>query len=243
MKNFILSILLLFPCFAFAENVEIALEKAPIHATDKASINRGAKYFASICMACHTLIYLRYDKVAQAAGITLERMPIKVKQWPNGITPPDLSLEANIRGVDWIYTYLHSFYQDKSRETGVNNLIVPNTAMAGVLIPLQGQQEKVQDVRSSRGIFFPEYQWYDVLEITQPGSMTAQQFDAMVTDIVNFLAYAAEPYKVTQHRIGIGVLVFLIILFVLAYQLKTSYWRSLRQSTNDKSEEKNNSLS
>ena len=82
------------------------------------------------------MIYLRYDKIAQEAGITYEKMPINVKTWPYGVTPPDLSLEADVRGVDWIYTYLHSFYQDSSRPTGVNNLLVPNTAMPDIVAAL-----------------------------------------------------------------------------------------------------------
>ena len=40
--------------------------------------------------------------------------PKEAKEW-FGNTPPDLTLEAGLRGPDWIYTYLKSFYIDDSR--------------------------------------------------------------------------------------------------------------------------------
>ena len=224
---FLSMILIFFTENARAENSSIALEKAPTNIHDTASIKRGAKFFASTCMACHTLIYLRYNKVAEEAGITYEKMPVNVKNWPLGVKPPDLSLEANVRGVDWIYTYLHSFYKDSSRPYGVNNLLFPNTAMTGILVPLQGQLEIASDFKLAHGLYAIEPQWYDVLELKSQGSMTPKQFDELTTDIVNFLAYAADPYQVEQHRLGWWVMGFLLILWVLAYFLKQNYWKDV----------------
>src|SRR5690349_5493357 len=121
MKRYIFAFLLaLFSVQVWAEETiqGLVLAKPSINRDDIASIKRGAKTFAANCMSCHTLIYLKYDKIAQEAGITIDKMPINVKNWPYNVTPPDLSLEASYRGVDWIYTYLHSFYQDSSRPTG-----------------------------------------------------------------------------------------------------------------------------
>ena len=133
MRYIVVAILfILFSSPLWAEETSgLVLAKAPIDQSDMASVRRGAKFFATNCMSCHTMIYLRNDKVAQEAGITIDKMPINVKSWPNGITPPDMSLEADVRGVDWIYTYLHSFYKDTTRPTGVNNLLVNNTSMPG----------------------------------------------------------------------------------------------------------------
>ena len=180
-------------------------------------------------MACHTLVYLRYDKVAQDAGITLDKMPINVSNWPFGIKPPDLSLEASIRGVDWIYTYLHSFYQDSSRPTGVNNLLIPNTAMSGILAPYQGDQVLVTN-KVSLGILYNDTNWYDLLVLTKQGSMTPEQFDATMADLVNFLAYAAEPFHEEQRHLGWWVLGFLAVLFVLMYFIKKEYWKDVKKN-------------
>lgn len=232
--NSLLAILLMIfsasPVWAEEGSVEgLMLAKAPIDRSDMESVKRGAKFFATTCMSCHTMIYLRYDKIATEAGITLDKMPINVKSWPYGVTPPDLSLEADVRGVDWIYTYLHSFYQDPKRPTGVNNLLVPNTAMPGILAPYQGEQMLVSAKSEHGNAIFGGVEWYDVLELTKPGTMKSEQFDETIADVVNFLAYAAEPYYVEQHHLGLWVLGFLIILFVMMYMLKSEYWKDVKK--------------
>lgn len=231
--RYILAILLIvFSTHIWAEEGQafdgLALSKAPIDRSDMESIKRGAKFFAANCMSCHTLIYLKYDPLAQEAGITYDKMPVNVKNWPNGITPPDLSLEAEYRGVNWIYTYLHSFYNDPARASGVNNLLVPNTGMPGIIVPFQGQQELSKTPPAS-GVMYHDYKYYDLLVMTKQGTMSPEEFDKTTADLVNFLAYAAAPYHVEQHRIGWWVLGFLVILFVLMYLLKKEYWKDVKR--------------
>lgn len=207
----------------------LILAKAPIDKSDMASVRRGAKTFATTCMSCHTLKYLRYDTLAHEEGITIDRMPLNVKNWPFGITPPDLSLEADVRGVDWIYTYLHSFYKDPSRPTGVNNLLVHNTAMSAILVPYQGEQVLVSDPAANVGAIYKKQEWYSLLVQTKPGTMSPEEFDGMTADLTNFLAYAAQPFYVEQRHIGRWVLAFLAVFFVLAYLLKKEYWKDVKK--------------
>lgn len=208
----------------------LVLTKAPIDRGDIESIKRGAKFFATTCMTCHTLVYLRYNKLAQEAGITYDKMPINIKSWPNNVTPPDLSLEADIKGVDWIYTYLHSFYKDTSHPTGANNLVFPNTAMPDIVAPFQGEQALVENpMRDLLG----HVQWYDAVKLVQQGSMTPEQFDTLTADITNFLAYAAEPFHAEQQKIGLWVIGFLCILFILMYLLKREYWKDVKKHKKD----------
>lgn len=230
MKYFFMALLFLLTPMAFGEEaLNIALEKAPTNIHDKESIQRGAVFFSRNCMMCHTMIYLRYDPLAIKTGVLYSRMPLNVKAWPLNVTPPDLSLEASRRGVDWIYTYLHSFYLDPSRPTGVNNLLFPNTAMPNSLAMYQGQQIKVSFEKAGVKLYSRDYQWYDLLELQTPGSMTSEQFDATITDVVNFLAYAAEPYQEAQENLGRWVIGFLIILFLLIYRLKREYWKQWKK--------------
>lgn len=224
-KYFLVIVFFVFANVAYAQEEEsIALEKAQVNFHDKEALQRGAKYFATVCMACHTLIYMRNDSLAQKAGVTYEKMPTKITNWPNGVKPPDLSLEASRRGVDWIYTYLHSFYTDPSRPTGFNNLLVPKTAMPDMVVAFQGRQVLVP---KEHKVFDHEEQWYDRVQLQAHGSMTPEQFDVMVNDIVSFLAYASEPYKVEQERIGIWVIVYFLILFFFMLALKHAYWKDV----------------
>lgn len=229
MRHILAILLITFSTQVWAEEGTVTglqLAEAPIHRADMESIKRGAKFFATNCMSCHTMVYLRYDKLAQEAGITIDKMPINVKTWPYGVTPPDLSLEADIRGADWIYTYLHSFYQDAERPTGVNNLLVPNTAMPNIVGPYQGEQVLVKNPTPD---LLGHIRWYDAVKLTKQGTMTPEQFDETIADLVNFLAYSAEPFHAEQRNIGFWVLIFLAVLLVMMYFLKKEYWKDVKK--------------
>ena len=231
MRSILATLLVLFSTQIWAESQyeNLVLSKAPIDRNDMASIRRGAKFFATTCMSCHTLKYLKYDKVAQEAGITIDKMPLNVTSWPYGVTPPDLSLEADIRGVDWIYTYLHSFYKDPARPTGANNLLVHNTAMPAILMPYQGVEVLAGNADANIGAIYKKVEWYNLLVQESEGSMKPAEFDATTADLVNFLDYAAEPFHIEQERIGYWVLGFLAFFFVLCYMLKKEYWKDIKK--------------
>ena len=137
--------------------------------------------------------------------------------------PPDLSLIARVRGSDWIYTYLKSFYLDESRPLGWNNKLFPNASMPNVLWELQGLQhaefgeaDKATGERPVLG-----------LKVTQPGQQNAEEFNRSVRDITAFLEYAAEPAALKRQSIGVWVILFLAIFTILAYLLKLEYWRDV----------------
>jgi ubiquinol-cytochrome c reductase cytochrome c1 subunit len=225
MKRYIFTVLLALcstQIWAEGQIEGLQLAVAPINQNDMESIKRGAKFFAGTCNSCHTLIYLRYDKVAKDAGIATNNKPISI----NGVTPPDLSLEASAKGVDWIYTYLQSFYKDPATASGVNNLIFPGTAMPAILAPYQGEQVLVEKPVYD---LLHQVQWFDLIKPIKQGSMKPDEFDNTVTDLVNFLAYAAEPFHQEQERIGYWVLGFLIVLFVLMFLLKKEYWKDVKK--------------
>ena len=47
--------------------------------------------------------------------------PTDAEAW-FGKAPPDLSLMARSRGVDYLYQFLKTFYVDPTKPTGTNNL-------------------------------------------------------------------------------------------------------------------------
>jgi ubiquinol-cytochrome c reductase cytochrome c1 subunit len=65
------------------------------------------------------------------------------------------------------------------------------------------------------------------VKLTQPGKLSAGQYDAMVRDLTNFLTYAGEPMRLERQRLGWYVLGFLALFFVLAYLLKKEYWKDI----------------
>lgn len=60
-----------------------------------------------------------------------------------------------------------------------------------------------------------------------PGSMTPQQYDYAVADLVNFMDFIGEPHKAKRVQIGILMMFLLAFLLVTAYVLKKEYWRDV----------------
>ena len=59
------------------------------------------------------------------------------------------------------------------------------------------------------------------------GSMTPEEYDEAIYDLVNYLEYVGEPSRIDSERIGLYVLVFLAFLFVFVYLLNKEYWRGI----------------
>lgn len=207
------------------------------------SLQRGARNFMNYCSGCHSIKYLRFNRMAtdlkipesELAGNLMftsdkafdtinSAMPKDSEGW-FGKQPPDLSLIARARGVDYLYSYMKGFYVDKTRPWGVNNLYLPSAAMPDVLAHLHGLQKPVfknepDDHGSARMVLVG-------VDAMTPGALKPEEYDQFVRDIANFLDYAGEPVKGKRQSMGIFVTLFLLVFFVFAYLLKKEYWKDV----------------
>ncbi|KAF1691399.1 cytochrome c1 [Pseudoxanthomonas koreensis] len=206
--------------------------------SDQASLQRGAQLYMNYCSGCHSLKFLRYSRMADDLGLTEEEVMSSLNftgakfgeqvqvtmrdadgtEW-FGKMPPDLSLISRVRGSDWLYTYLKSFYLDESRPLGWNNQLFPNVSMPNPLWELQGLQHAEFGEPDAAGTRHPER-----LMVTSAGRQSAADFDQSVRDITNFLEYAGEPAALKRQALGVWVILFLVALTFLAYLLKQEYW-------------------
>ena len=244
MKKLLIALVALLPNLVFAAGAAVHLDKANYDLTDKASLQNGAKLFMNYCSACHSTAHQRYQRVATDLGIPDQLMKDNLiftdskigelmknsmdkgdaAKW-FGNAPLDLTLEARLRGPDWIYTYLRSFYQDPARPFGVNNVVFKDVGMPHVLEELQGIPTAVFETTiDANGV---EHQQVVALESVESGEMSSDEYDRAVLDLVNFLVYSGEPNKLERQSLGFWVIGFLIILFVLSYLLKKEYWRDI----------------
>jgi ubiquinol-cytochrome c reductase cytochrome c1 subunit len=262
------SLCLALPAAGFASSGEVRLDKAPIDGNDKLSLQRGARNFVNYCLSCHGASYMRYNRL-QDLGLTEKQIKDNLLfttdkvgdtmtvaltkqdgvEWL-GVSPPDLSVITRSRGVDWVYSFLRSFYRDSTHPTGWNNLVFDSTAMPHVLWQLNGEPKLLVQA-------FPDHEQalaayiqipgvarlkteiahtdgketesfaVESIEPGKPGTLNPQDYDAFVADLVNYLAYMAEPAKALRHRVGIVVLIFLGLFFVIAYRLKKEYWKDV----------------
>ncbi len=226
----VLLILSLLPLMAFASE-DVHLDKAPVDASNHASLQRGARTFVNYCLNCHSANYMRYNRLmeigltekqikdnlllaGEKVGDTM-RVAINKKEAAKwlGAAPPDLSVEVRARGADWVYTYMRGFYRDASRPTGWNNTVFDKVGMPHVLYELQGEQELNHETHE--------------LKLVKPGTLSVEEYDVLVGDLTNFMAYMAEPAKQQRNQLGWFVLLFLGVLLVLTYKLKKAYWKDV----------------
>jgi len=194
----------------------VHLQTAPISLQDTASLQRGARLFVDYCYGCHSLKYIRYERLVDDLKIPQEVVESQFifedkdvfaqmvnaapaesqKKW-FGVMPPDLTLEARLRSPDWIYSYLISFYPDPERPLGVNNKVFENVGMPHVMANYQADH-------------------------------TEEQFHQAMADVTNFLTWASDPTKLKRENIGRWVLIFLAILFIPVYFLNKEYWKDVK---------------
>ena len=233
----LLTALLFAPMMALASGAAVHLDKAPDVSGDQARLQNGAKLFVNYCLNCHGASFMRYNRLT-GIGFTEQQIkdellttadkigePMRVaarsdesKKW-FGATPPDLTLVARARasengpGADWLYTYLRSFYRDDKRPTGWNNVVFENVGMPHILWELQGQQVLNHETHK--------------LELAVPGKLSAADYDTQIADLVGFIVYMGEPVSGLRKQLGIAVLLFLGVLFAVAYALKREYWKDV----------------
>lgn len=203
---------------------------------DRASLQRGARNFMNYCVGCHSLKYVRYQRVGEDLGIAtdimkanlvpsgakitdyvLTAMPASLANASFGIVPPDLSLITRSKGSDYVYQFLKTFYLDPKAATGTNNLALPGTAMPHVLSDLQGLQRAV----------FGKDGRFEKFETDVAGQESAEEYDSFVRDTVNFLEYAGEPAKLYRATIGVWVVLYLLLFTAIAWLLKQEYWKDV----------------
>jgi ubiquinol-cytochrome c reductase cytochrome c1 subunit len=210
--------------------------KAINNINNKASLQRGAKYFMNYCSGCHSLKYMRMSTLAEDLDIEEtvfsknlifadkkigETMTIAMKEsdaliWFNA-APPDLSLTARSKGADYIYAKLNTYYEDDNTATGFNNLALPNTSMPNILAGLQGGQKVILDPNNTP----------IALEVKSKGTYDENEFKQMTNDITNFLVYVSEPAKLKRYSIGFWVLLFIFIFTIIAYYTKKEFWKDV----------------
>ncbi|WP_070962406.1 cytochrome c1 [Vibrio sonorensis] len=244
MKKWIVILFAMLPSLAMAAAVNVPLDKANNDLSDQASLQNGAKLFMNYCFGCHATQYQRYERVATDLGIPLDLMKeslvfdpeakigdLMVNAIPQesaaqwfGAPPPDLTLVARVRGTDWLYTYMRSFYADPSRPFGVNNIVFPLVGMPHVLEELQGIPQPVYGTKIVDG---EEVQVVVGVESDGSGELNSEEYDQAVRDLVNFLEYSGDPVKLERHALGWWVMAFLVLLTIVFVLLKKEYWRDV----------------
>ena len=255
----LLATLAVAPAAQAAGGVDWPMESFDADLENMPSLQNGFRLYVNYCIGCHSLKFQRYERTADDLQIphelALENLvftgqkigdlmtsamdPDQAKAW-FGAPPPDLTMVARVRGNDWIYNYLKTFYVDETRPLGVNNKIFPNVGMPHVLADLQGVQREgclqVPKIAANggemrdplqQGVALTEEKCGLLYVEEGTGAYDADQYDAAIYDLTNFLYYVGDPSRLQRHRMGIFVLLFLVVLGCCTYLLNREFWKGI----------------
>jgi ubiquinol-cytochrome c reductase cytochrome b subunit len=108
--------------------------------------------------------------------------------------------------------------------------------MAHVLLELQGMPECAPGPAKAAngGVKRDPLTGEDILEapcgnlkVSEAGDMSTEEFDSAMYDLVNFLAYTAEPMVEKRKSIGTYTLLFIALFTVVATLLSREYWKDV----------------
>lgn len=239
---------------AVAAEGGIEWDRFPVHKmNDLAALQNGAKLFVNYCLNCHSAAFMRYnrlkdlqltdDQIKDNLLFTTEKVgdtmraaidPKQAKDW-FGATPPDLTVIARAKadvskgtGADYLYTYLRKYYRDETKATGWNNLAFDSVAMPHALWELQGVRRATFEERKDPHDPNKVAHVFTGFEQVTPGTLTPQQYDEAVADLVAYMQWMGEPAQTQRFRLGVIVVLFLGIFTLFAWRLNASYWRTVK---------------
>ncbi|MDV2116459.1 cytochrome c1 [Alcaligenes faecalis] len=158
-------------------------------------------------------------------------------------------------GADYIYTYLRTFYRDVSRPTGWDNLVFPSVGMPHAMWERQGGvtlhrttvAETAKDDGSKEWVkttatydpagfsdvkkeVLADYTGHatDTVKLEPVNAKAAAKYDNDVADLANFMDWMAEPVQLERKKIGVGVILFLLLFFAVAWRLNSVFWKDIK---------------
>ncbi len=225
---------------ALAAGGGAAMESADIDPDNVNSLQRGARNFMNYCSGCHSAKYVRFNTLGKGLQLSEDQlvenlmfnaektfetiqatMPLDDAARWFGQPPPDMSLMARARGTDYVFNFLKGFYLDPDSPTGVDNRVLEGTSMPNVLWELQGYQAAVFSTDENGTRHFESFE-----QVTE-GTMSVEEFNEFARDTANFLEYISEPVRSTRRVLGVWVLIFLFVFFVIALMLKKQIWKDV----------------
>ena len=224
----------------------------PFGKFDRAAIQRGLQVYQEICAGCHSVQYLYYRNLAdigltedEVKAIAAEATVIDgpndegemyerpgkpadrfVAPFPNaeaakaannGAFPPDLSLivKARVGHEDYIYSLLNS-YAEPPADMEMSEDMNYNPVFAGMQIAMAPPLSE------------------DAVEYADGTKATVDQ---MAFDVVNFLAWAAEPTLEARKGMGVKVVLFLLLFAGVTYAVKRKVWHDVHKKDDDKDDD------
>ena len=195
---------------------DVHLDHANTDISDTASLQNGAKLFMNYCSGCHAIGYMRYNRIAEdlnlSDSLVAEHLMFAGEKPGETITTA-MPKEGAAKWFGGIPPDLSLVARSKGTDwiyTYLRGFYEDDSKVFGV-------NNKVLENAS-----MPDALW------SLKEEKSEADFDQDVRDITNFLDYVGEPAKLIRTSLGVWVLLFLGVLFILTYLLKNEYWKDVK---------------
>jgi len=195
---------------------DLHLDRANTDISDMASLQNGAKLFMNYCSGCHAIGFMRYNRIAK--DLNLNDSLVSKHLMFAGEKPGETITTAMPK--DAAKKWFGSPPPDLS-------LVARSKGTDWIYTYLRGFYEDESKAFGVNNKVLANASMPDVLWSLKEDK-PEEDFDQDVRDITNFLDYVGEPAKLIRTSLGIWVLLFLGVLFVLTYLLKKEYWKDVK---------------
>ena len=212
-KLALVSSLLSFNVFAAGD---LHLDHANTDISDTASLQNGAKLFMNYCSGCHAIGFMRYNRIAKDLNLSdsfVAEHLMFAGEKPGETITTAMPKEGAAKWFGGTPPDLSLVARAKGTDwiyTYLRGFYKADSKVFGV-------NNKVLENAS-----MPDVLW------SLKESKSETEFNQDVRDITNFLDYVGEPAKLIRTSLGVWVLLFLGVLFVLTYLLKKEYWKDVK---------------
>lgn len=207
---------------------------------DRAELQRGFQVYKQVCATCHSLNWLRYEKLS-ALGFSEEEIKVIASEYevPGPLNEDGEPTFKRAEKGD----YFWKPYPNEKAARAANNGAYPvdlslitkarRNGADYLYALLVGYQAPPADVTMMPGLYYNPY--YDGHQIAMPAPLseglvsysdgTKATVEQMAHDVTAFLAWASEPEMEERKQLGIKVSIYLLFFIVLMYMMMQRVWR------------------
>jgi len=225
-----------------AEPVGFSFANPVLGTFDRAQLQRGFQVYKEVCAGCHSLNRVAFRSLTDI-GFSAAEVKAIAKDYD--IPSIDDQGEPTTRkGLPSDHFY-GPYANDAAARAANNNALPPDFSLLAkaregganyIHALVSGYKDPPAGWTVPDGLYYNPY--FRSLNIAMPPPLSADQvtyadgtkatLDQQSKDVAAFMMWAAEPKLEERHRIGLGVVIFLIILTGLAYMTYQRVWAGLK---------------
>lgn len=206
---------------------------------DRAAVQRGFQVYKQVCSACHSMRLLSYRNL-QALGYSEEEVKAIAAEYEVTDGPNDQG-EMFTRPALPSDRFRSPFPNTKAAAAANNGKAPPDLSLIikarehhedYVFHLLTGFTDPPEGVTVPDGAYYNEYYPGHLIAMAPPlfdegvtyTDGTAATVQQQARDVVQFLAWAAEPHLEDRREMGLKVILFLAVFAGLLYMTKRRVW-------------------